>query len=167
MLLICLLAFNVHAKDTNYWKDGITILNDAGLRCTAGVFNPDGAFFTFNIQTSENKKDVFFEFKSSVDIENKGELIADLDFYNSKKSKRDEIRIKLKPYSVNEKKLFILDTSINTAYSMEILLDLMARYKYFYIRTFDKQWVEYPFKFSLIGSEKQISIIKKECDFEF
>jgi hypothetical protein len=167
MLLLCLLAFNAGAQNKNYWKDGITMQNDVGKRCTAGVFNSDGAFFTFNVQNHSDKKEIFFEFKSSVDISNKGEIIADLDFYNLKKSKREDIRIKLKPYSKNDKRLFMLDTSVNTLYSIERMLDLMEKYQYFYMKTFDKQWVEYPFKFSLVGSGKQIKIVKKQCDFKF
>ena len=168
IFLFFLVAFNIQAQESSYWKEGIIMQNDNGKRCTAGVFNPDGAFFTFNVQENNiGKNEIFFEFKSSVKISNKGKIIVDFDFYNAKKNKREDIRIRLKPYSENEERLFILDDSVNTIYSIERMLDLMEKYNYFYMKTFDKQWVEYPFKFSLVGSSKQINIIRKECEFTF
>lgn len=170
ILTLILVTFNVTAED-QYWKDSITMINGESKRCTSGVFNSDSSFFTFNVEKSFSgekiKTEVLFEFRSTVDISNNGEIIADIDFYNSYKSKREDIRIRLKPYSSTNKKLFILDNSINTVYAIERMLDLMEKYRYFYIKVFDKQWVEYPFKFSLVGSSKQIKNIKKECDLTF
>jgi hypothetical protein len=167
IVLLAFFIFSLQANETSYWKDGIVMNNDEGKRCTAGVFNNDKTFFTFNVQDSGDKREVFFEFKSGIDIRNKGQLIADLDFYNTKKQKRESIRIRFIPYSKNDKQLFILDTTVNTIYSIERLLDFMEKYHYFYMKTFDKHWVEFPFKFSLTGSTKQINLAKKSCNFKF
>lgn len=166
-ILLSICSLTLSANTETYWKDGIVMNTGEGKRCTAGVFNNDKTFFTFNVQEKSSGKEVFFEFKSGIDIENKGQLIADLDFYNFRKQKRESIRLRFSPYSANDKQLFLLDTSINTIYSIERLLEFMERYQYFYMKTFDKHWVEYPFKFSLVGSSKQIKLAKKECNFYF
>jgi hypothetical protein len=167
LMLSIILNFNINADffESNEWQDGIIM--DTGYqtkRCTAGVFNNDGAFFTFNMLKNENEnRKLFFEFRSSVDIENKGYIIADFDFYNSKQTKREDLRLRLSPESESDNRLFILDSSVNTTYAIEKLINMLSKYQYFYINTFDKNWVEFPFKFSLSGSGEEIKELLKEC----
>lgn len=167
LLLTALFSFNVYANffEVNEWQEGIIMDNGySKKRCTAGVFNNDSAFFTFNILKNEDKnRKLFFEFRASVDIENKGFIIADFDFYNDKKIKREDLRLRLIPESAENNRLFILDTSVNTTYAIEKMIDMLSKYQYFYIKTFDKTWVEYPFKFSLLNSGKEINGLLKEC----
>lgn len=167
ILLTIFLSFNIYADffESNEWKESITMdIGVNGKRCTAGVFNNDGAFFTFNIlKNDKGDRKLFFEFRSSVDIANKGTLVADFDFYNSKKTKVDDLRLRLKPDTDSNNRLFILDNSVNTTYAIEKMINMLSNYQYFYIKTFDKKWVEYPFKFSLIKSSNEIEKILEEC----
>ena len=167
VLLTVLFSFNINADffENNEWQEGIVMdSGNTGKRCTAGVFNNDGAFFTFNILKNDlGDKKLFFEFRSSVDIINKGKIVADFDFYNSKNAKRDDLRLQLKPDFSSNNRLFILDNSVNTTYAIEKMINMLSKYQYFYIKTFDRKWVEYPFKFSLIKSSKEIEKVLKEC----
>lgn len=167
LLLGILLSFNSHADffESNEWQEGIIMDNGNDTkRCTAGVFNNDGAFFTFNmLKNADQSRKLFFEFRSSVDITNKGFIVADFDFYNDKNTKRDDLRLRLIPESEENNRLFILDTSVNTTYAIEKMINMLSKYQYFYIKTFDKNWVEYPFKFSLLNSSQEIDKLLKEC----
>ena len=71
--------------------------------------------------------------------------------------------MRLTPESEGNNRLFILDTSINTTYAIEKMINMLSKYQYFYIKTFDKSWVEYPFKFSLLNSGQEIDKLLKEC----
>lgn len=167
LLLSILLSSNLYADffEVNEWQEGIIMDNGNDTkRCTAGVFNNDSAFFTFNVLKNENQaRKLFFEFRASVDITNKGFIIADFEFYNDKNIKRDDLRLRLTPESEENNRLFILDTSVNTTYAIEKMIDMLSKYQYFYIKTFDKSWVEYPFKFSLLNSGQEIDKLLKEC----
>ena len=112
LLLSILLSSNLYADffEVNEWQEGIIMDNGNGTkRCTAGVFNNDSAFFTFNMLKNEDQtRKLFFEFRASVDITNKGFIIADFEFYNDKNTKRDDLRLRLIPESEENNRLFMM-----------------------------------------------------------
>ena len=58
LLLSILLSSNLYADffEVNEWQEGIIMDNGNGTkRCTAGVFNNDSAFFTFNMLKNDDQ----------------------------------------------------------------------------------------------------------------
>lgn len=141
------------------WEDSIVIGAEDNKRCISGISNEFGAFITLNV--IQDAKEL--EFKSGIDLPNKGKIISDFLFFNNKDERSVEIKLKLRQASIDDQQYFILDEGLNKKEDIENMVSYMKKYHYFYMKVFDKVWNQTLYKFSLVGARDKINKLEKDC----
>ena len=141
------------------WQDSIVIGSDENKRCISGISNEFGAFITLNV-IGKNKE---LEFKSGIDLPNKGRIISDFLFFNNKDERSVELKLKLKQATIEDQQYFVLDESLNKKEDIEKMVTYMKKYHYFYMKVFDKTWNQTLYKFSLVGARDKINQLEEKC----
>ncbi len=141
------------------WQDSIVIGSDENKRCISGISNEFGAFITLNV-IGKNKE---LEFKSGIDLPNKGRIISDFLFFNNKDERSVELKLKLRQATIDDQQYFILDETLNKKEDIQQMVTYMKKYHYFYMKVFDKTWNQTLYKFSLVGARDKINQLEEKC----
>ncbi len=141
------------------WQDSIVIGSDENKRCISGISNEFGAFITLNV-IGKNKE---LEFKSGIDLPNKGRIISDFLFFNNKDERSVELKLKLRQATIDDQQYFILDETLNKKEDIQQMVTYMKKYHYFYMKVFDRVWNQTLYKFSLVGARDKINQLEQKC----
>lgn len=161
LAFLCMGTLQAEEYQMRKWQDSIVIGSDDSKRCISGISNEFGAFITLNVLNNKVAKEL--EFKSGIDLPNKGRIISDFLFFNNKDERSVELKLKLKQATIEDQQYFVLDESLNKKEDIEKMVTYMKKYHYFYMKVFDKTWNQTLYKFSLVGARDKINQLEEKC----
>lgn len=145
------------------WNSGTYIETQDFKQCISLVFDEYKNYLSINFSKNKNKNknNITIQFKSFLDINNKGYILADIIYLNNN-LKIKEQRVKMKKYKdINN--IFYLNSNNTTESSIKNIINDISKYKKLKFIIYDKNWVTYEYNFSLSKSKESIHKNAKKC----